>query len=179
MPTSTQKILLLSDTHGHVHPRILALASEVDAVIHAGDIGDPVILDSLRATTDTVLAVQGNNDTTAKWAKARAGSDPSTLPLSDHLDLPGGTLTVEHGHTANPVARRHAVLRRRYPDSRLIVYGHSHRQAIDQEQIPWVVNPGAAGRSRTYGGSGCIVLTISRSRWHLAPYQFALDSSKK
>jgi len=90
------------------------------------------------------------------------------------LALPGGRLAVEHGHKVNPVARRHALLRARYPHARLILYGHSHRQLIDDQAMPWVVNPGAAGRSRTFGGSGCVLLTAGARRWELQAFQVPL-----
>ena len=35
-----KKILLLSDTHGHIDERILKYAQEADEIWHAGDIGD-------------------------------------------------------------------------------------------------------------------------------------------
>jgi putative phosphoesterase len=173
MVVESVRVLLLSDTHGQLHPEILALARSTDLVIHAGDIGDSSILDQLADGGRHVHAVRGNNDVEAKWP-ARTQSTLEALPLKDTLTLPGGVLSVEHGHRRNPVRKRHGLLRAAYPEARLVLYGHSHRQVIDDGQTPWVVNPGAAGRSRTYGGSGCVVLTASTREWRVEAFRFAL-----
>ena len=173
MPRAARRILLLSDTHGQLHPEILALAGKVDLVVHAGDIGDPQILEDLSDEDRPVHAVRGNNDVSAKWP-VTASMPLDTLPLTESITLPGGVLAVEHGHRRNPVKARHDQLRKAYPDARLVLYGHSHRQLIDDERTPWIVNPGAAGRSRTYGGSGCVVLTASLAGWRLEALRFAL-----
>jgi putative phosphoesterase len=170
--------LLLSDTHGQVHPSILQLAQRADLVIHAGDIGNPEILDQLAAGGTELFAVFGNNDTPSKWPP-EAIDLLRKLPETARVELPGGTITVEHGHRANPVSARHHILRQRHADSRLVVYGHSHRWCIDDETTPWIVNPGAAGRSRTYGGSSCLLLSASAKGWHLQPHRFPLASWKR
>jgi putative phosphoesterase len=167
------RILLLSDTHGQVHPEILALAAEADAIVHAGDIGHPRVLEELSAAGRPLLAVRGNNDVPGKWPADALGV-LEELPLTASLDLPGGRLAVEHGDRANPVARRHAVLRSRHAGARLVLYGHSHRQLIDDDAEPWVVNPGAAGRSRTYGGAGCVLLRATTEAWSLEALRFNL-----
>jgi len=52
------------------------------------------------------------------------------------------------------------------------VYGHTHRKVIDDFRRPWVVNPGAAGATRTRGGASCLVLTASEALWKLDSYRF-------
>ena len=168
-----ERVLLLSDTHGHLHPAIRELAASVDHIVHAGDIGDLDILRQLATGGANLLAIRGNNDSGPRYPS----DDRKTLgELAEHahLELPGGILVTEHGHRSNPAKRRHAILRARYPHARLVVYGHSHRQVIDDAETPWVVNPGAAGRSRTYGGAGCVVLTIRGTKWGLEALRFAL-----
>ena len=179
MPRRPNKVrlLLLSDTHGQVHPQILALAGGVDMIVHAGDIGHPDVLAALTSAGQVLHAVRGNNDVASKWpADGRALLDALDDQLA--IELPGGVLVAEHGDRVNPAARRHELLRAGHPQARLIVYGHSHRQVIDDAVTPWVVNPGAAGRSRTYGGAGCVVLTASTQRWELAPFRFVLGRLK-
>ncbi len=63
-------------------------------------------------------------------------------------------------------------MRRDYADARLVVYGHSHYKCADQEASPWIVNPGAAGRVRTYGGPAICLLEASTREWRLAITQF-------
>ena len=113
-----------------------------------------------------IIAVVGNNDLPSKWPEQERG-ELASLSDSAVLDLPGGRLAIEHGHRFNPVIQRHAKLRKRHPDVRAIVYGHSHRLSIDQEGHPWVLNPGAAGRSRTFGGPSCLVLIVSMRGWQV------------
>lgn len=160
------RVLLVSDTHATLHPEVEALAVKADLVLHAGDVGSAEVLKRL----GPVRAVTGNNDTAAKWQGAKA----KLQALDDvlNVELPSGTVVVEHGHHALPASPRHERLRARHPDARLIVYGHSHRQVLDQDASPWVVNPGAAGRVRTYGGASCVLLLASERRWTLKPYRF-------
>jgi putative phosphoesterase len=172
-----ERVLLLSDTHGHLHPAIRELAASVDHIVHAGDIGDLDILRKLATGGANLLAIRGNNDSGPRYPS----DDRKTLgELAEHahLELPGGILVTEHGHRSNPAKRRHAILRARYPHARLVVYGHSHRQCIDSSGNPMIANPGAAGRSRTFGGSGCILLAASARTWELQALQFPLGDWK-
>ena len=160
------RVLLVSDTHATLHSEVEALAAKADLVLHAGDVGSAEVLERL----GPVRAVSGNNDTAAKWRGATAKLHALDEVLT--VDLPGGSIVVEHGHRANPAGRRHERLRARHPDAQLIVYGHSHRLVVDQDATPWVVNPGAAGRVRTYGGASCVLLHASERRWTLTAYRF-------
>lgn len=169
---STCRVLILSDTHGCVHPAILELAQDCEYIVHAGDIGAAPVLALLRECGQ-LIAVRGNNDTPGLW-----GQDADWLEGIEQdaaLSLPGGSLAVIHGHQFVPVAVRHEKLRRHYPEARVVVYGHSHWLAVDQVTEPWIVNPGAAGRSRTHGGPSCLLLDASRTEWRLQSCQFRLD----
>ena len=103
----------------------------------------------------------GNNDIASKW-------DPNehrrleSLPWEAALSLPGGRLAVTHVHQIESVERRHGWLRERYPDVRVVVYGHTHRRCIDRSARPWIVNPGVAGRNRTFGGPSLVVIDMRR-----------------
>lgn len=165
------RVMLVADTHGFVDPRIAGLASACDTVVHAGDVGSSRVLRSLRARRTRVLAVRGNNDTPLKWpASERALL--RRLPRVLEIILPGGTVVVVHGDQILPASRRHALLRRRYPRARLIVYGHTHRLRYDRRTLPWVLNPGAAGRSRTHGGPSCAILNIGARAWRVEMRRF-------
>ena len=56
-----KKILLISDTHGYIDDVILKYAKKADLVIHAGDIGDINVIDSLSKVSN-LRAVYGNID---------------------------------------------------------------------------------------------------------------------
>src|ERR1700760_639262 len=64
--TSPTILGLISDTHGLLRPSALTALRGSSLIIHAGDVGDPQILDALREIAP-VTAVRGNVDTAA-WA---------------------------------------------------------------------------------------------------------------
>jgi putative phosphoesterase len=155
------KIGILSDTHGFIHPDIIALITRCDFAVHAGDIIDEKTLLSLKPK-HPLIAVQGNND-----------AHLSQLKTVEKLTLLGGEIVVEHGHLHGQMQPSHASLRAAYPNAKLIIYGHTHQQIVDKTASPWVVNPGAAGRVRNHGGSKCMLLTIqSATDWRVKSYTF-------
>ena len=164
------RVALLADTHGALDPRVVALADTCDRVVHAGDVGAADILERLRRPAGPPIAVAGNNDTRRHWP---AGQEAvlDGLPEEAELALPGGRLVVIHGHRQR-ARDRHRRLRARFPDAAAVVCGHSHREAIDTADSPWVLNPGAAGRSRAHGGPGCLVLTADPAGWSVASHRF-------
>jgi len=143
------RIALIADIHGRLDTRIAEAVRGADMLVHAGDVGDGVE-DAMTRLADRVVIVHGNND-----------PEDSGWPASETLDLPGGQLVVIHGHQW-PARTRHRKLRERFPEVRAIVCGHSHRRVLENEVAPWVLNPGAAGRSRAYGGPGWLELIATR-----------------
>ena len=161
-----QTVAIISDTHGFLNKDIAEVIKQCDIAVHAGDVGNADVIAAIQPKSGQVYLVKGNNDIAPKWPVEQK-SMLAQLPEHIELDLPGGKLAVIHGHRQNPLAARHTLLRKLYSTARVIVYGHSHRLCIDQEHIPWVLNPGAAGKSRTYGGATCLVLHVSHNHWHL------------
>ncbi len=162
------RVLLIADTHGLLDARILTLGHECDLILHAGDIGGKAVIQALQGTGRPWLAVRGNNDLPGSWGD---GSD-DRLPERLWIELPTGLIGLLHGHQHNPVGARHARLRDDFFETRAVVYGHSHRLVCDLDERPWVLNPGAAGRVRTYGGPSCILLHIHGERWQPEPIRF-------
>jgi putative phosphoesterase len=165
------KVGIVSDTHGFIDPRIIDVVAKCDIAVHAGDIGNANSLVSLETRLGYITAVRGNNDVAGYWP-VNDRVYLQNIPEIRHLDLPGGRLSVEHGYAALQQSDPHEVLRQKYPDSRVIVYGHSHQRIIDTGATPWVINPGASGRSRTYGGPSCLVLATSEEAWEVSEYSF-------
>lgn len=161
------RVAIIADTHGFLDPRIAEEVAASDIAVHAGDIGGADVLLAMKPGQQ-VVAVKGNNDVADKW-------DPhevhvlETLPTEAVVDLPGGQLVVVHGDDALPAADRHEQLRQRYPRARAIAYGHSHQLSLDDSAEPWILNPGAAGRTRTYGGPSCLILECDQSQWRVEP----------
>lgn len=122
-----RRIGLISDTHGLLRPEALALLRGADHIIHGGDIGDPAILEALRAIAP-VTAVRGNNDHGA-WARR--------LPHSATLRM--GKLSIGVVHDLKEWAGE---------GCRVVVSGHSHKPRIEERDGVLYVNPGSAGPRR-------------------------------
>jgi putative phosphoesterase len=130
--------LLIADTH--VPKRAKDLPSPVwdevsraDVVIHAGDWVDVSLLDELERRARRLVACWGNND-----------GDELRRRLLERADevLGGMRFTVTHETGAS--GGRDARMARLYPDTDVLVFGHSH--------IPWdttadtglrLLNPGS------------------------------------
>ena len=122
---------VISDTHGLLRPEALDKLRGVDAIVHAGDIGDPEILGQLRKIAP-VTAVRGNIDTSARG---------STLPETKVLEIGGVSLYVLHNVQEldlDPAAAGFAA----------VIFGHSHKPLIDWRKGVLFFNPGSAGPKR-------------------------------
>ena len=135
MPVS---LVLTSDTHIPHRSRDLphALWTAIDAadvVVHAGDWVDVALLDELERRSTRLLGVHGNND---------HGPLRERLPEVARAEIEGIRIAVVH-ETGDRTGReaRCAV---RFPDTDVLVFGHSH--------IPWdttaatglrLLNPGS------------------------------------
>jgi len=170
MPQNSVSVALLADTHGRLDHRVEQVARTAAIVVHAGDVGGRDILDTLGRTGARVIAVAGNNDTPRHWPEADFEVLQS-LPDCARLELPGGLLAVEHGHRF-PARTRHDRLRRVYPEASAVVCAHSHRRVLDCSTTPWILNPGACGRSRAYGGPGCLLLHARPNEWTIEEFRF-------
>ena len=134
-----KKILLLSDTHGHLDKKIIDYISQADQVWHAGDIGNPMVLDNLTALKP-LRAVYGNID-----------GHEIRLQAPEVLDFNCEGVSVLMLHIAgypgryNPQAR--ALITKHKP--KLLICGHSHILKVmqDKKNNHLHMNPGAAGIS--------------------------------
>jgi putative phosphoesterase len=121
---------VIADTHGLLRPSALAALAGSDAIVHAGDIGDPVVLDGLRAIAP-VTAVRGNVD--LQWAR--------DLPDRATLALEARRILVLHDLKDLAIDTGHA----RFD---VVVSGHSHVPKVEWREAVLYVNPGSAGRRR-------------------------------
>jgi uncharacterized protein len=125
------KIGIISDTHGLLRPEALLRLSDVDHIIHGGDIGGPDIVSALRDLAP-VTAIRGNVDT-GDWARE--------FPETACVRLAEWSIFVLHNRKAlrfDPVAA----------GIDLVVSGHSHVPKIDEVDGVHYLNPGSAGRRR-------------------------------
>ena len=168
-PQSTT-VAIISDTHSVLDPRIAEVICHADIAVHAGDIGCASVLSSMHPKTGRVIAVAGNNDHAISWPVEHSKVFES-IPEIAKLELPGGCLAIEHGHRHGFKTPDHQSLREAHPDVKLIIYGHTHQQVIDDSSIPWVANPGAAGATRTNGGPSYMLLTASEQDWTIESFR--------
>lgn len=126
------RIGVISDTHGLLRPAALHALRDSRLILHAGDIGDPEILERL-AQIAPVLAVRGNNDF-GDWA-ARL---PETL-ITDCV--PGLRVLIVHDLKTLACDVRAA-------GCAVVVSGHSHRPLIERRDGVLYLNPGSAGPRR-------------------------------
>jgi uncharacterized protein len=122
---------LISDTHGLLRPEALAALQGVDAIIHAGDIGAPQVVERL-AQIAPVTAVRGNNDRGA-WAEK--------LAATETLEIGGVRLYVLHDLKELALDPRAAGLA-------AVIAGHSHQPRLQERDGVLFVNPGSAGPRR-------------------------------
>lgn len=169
--TSSKKIRIgvLSDTHGWIDPSVCKILAGSDHIVHAGDVMGASVIQTLEDLVgrERVVAVAGNNDVN--------GSGVDDLPAVAEVPLPGGTLVVTHGDQFG-MTPTHERLREAWPGARAIVYGHTHKLVCDQEGLPWVLNPGAAGRTRVHNGPSCLMLTVDNGGWMVEAHQFELSN---
>lgn len=166
------RIAIISDTHAVLDERIADLIKQTDIAIHAGDICCGSVLEKMHPKLGHVLAVTGNNDHHTIWPSEQK-EIVEALPDVAEIQLPGGLLVVEHGHTHGHHQPDHASLRKAHAQAKVIVYGHTHVQVCDRDESPWVINPGAAGATRTRGGPACLILTANQlGNWTIDPFRF-------
>ncbi len=125
------RIGVISDTHGLLRPEALDALRGSDFIIHAGDVGDPEILEKLRAIAP-VTAVRGNIDR-GGWATA--------LPKTDVLEVAQTSIYILHILTdldLKPEAAGFSA----------VIYGHSHVPKIEARKGVLYLNPGSAGPRR-------------------------------
>ena len=148
MPIHT--IGLISDTHGLLRPQVHQALAGVELILHAGDVGGDEILDELGLIAP-VRAVYGNTDPLG---------DPRLRESIDEV-VGGVSIHVSHGHeVGSPTPAR---LLARYA-AQVIVYGHTHRQLVNNVDGRLVVNPGAAGPRRFKLEPSVARLTIADGR---------------
>ena len=151
MSPNPKTIGLISDTHGLLRPQALRALEGSDLIIHAGDVGDPEILEALK-TIAPVFAVRGNVDT-EPWALA--------LPETEVIETDPATIYVLHDIHAldlDPAAA----------EFQIIVSGHSHRPARTEHGGVLFLNPGSAGPRRFDLPVTVARLDVSHQPWSVA-----------
>ena len=125
------KVGIISDTHGLLRPEAAEELQGSEFIIHAGDIGKGEIIESLSEVAP-VTAVYGNID---------KGETRSLYTHDAVLQVRGCYIYVLHIIDELNID----------PDAagfQVVVYGHSHKPAIERKNGVLYVNPGSAGPRR-------------------------------
>jgi putative phosphoesterase len=125
------RIGLISDTHGLLRPEALNALQGSELIIHAGDVGNPEIIDALKVIAP-VIAVRGNIDKGA-WASA--------LPQTSVIEAGSALIYVLHDiHELDldPAAA----------GFNIVISGHSHKPGRTDVSGVLYINPGSAGPQR-------------------------------
>jgi putative phosphoesterase len=131
MATPQQTIGLISDTHGLLRPEAVEALRGSHHIVHAGDVGDPGILDELRRLAP-VTVVRGNVDT-ERWAE--------DWPTWAHVGVGAVSIYVIHDLAAMDIDAAAA-------EYRAVVSGHSHQPGWRAHRGVLFINPGSAGPRR-------------------------------
>ena len=145
-----RKIGLISDTHGLLREEALRGLRGSDLIIHAGDVGDPDILEALRKIAP-VVAVRGNVDT-AEWAKS----------LPETAVVEAGAVNIYVLHDANALD-----LGPRAAGFQIVVSGHSHKPLQTERNGVMFLNPGSAGPRRFHLPITVALLDLTAQPWRV------------
>lgn len=122
---------VIADTHGLIRREALEAMLGSDLIVHAGDIGNARVIESLR-TIAPVVAVRGNIDK-GEWA--------DTLPKFEIVEVGQILLYVVHDLNdldLDPAAAGFSA----------VISGHSHKPSIQRQKGVLLLNPGSAGLRR-------------------------------
>jgi putative phosphoesterase len=122
---------VISDTHGLLRPEAVEALLGVDLILHAGDVGSPEVLETLKEIAP-VVAVRGNNDK-GHWAE--------DLPQWEVAEV--GSISIYMIHDVKEIDL--------VPEAagfQVVVSGHSHKPSVKKHKGVMYVNPGSAGPRR-------------------------------
>jgi hypothetical protein len=153
------RLLLLADTHiprraRDLPAQVWAEIGKVDVVLHAGDWVAPELLDALTARAARLVACWGNNDGPVLRSR-----------LPERADVLLEALHFTVIHETGSAAGREARMSRLYPDTDVLVFGHSH--------IPWdttsstglrLLNPGSPTDRRRQPSCTYMTATVETSQ---------------
>jgi putative phosphoesterase len=142
------RIGIISDTHGLLRPEAERALRGVKLIIHAGDVGNPEILDRLRRIAP-VFAVRGNVDSDP-WAQE--------LPTATVVEAEGASFYVLHN-------LRELDLKSEAGNLDFVVSGHTHHPAQEERNGVVYLNPGSAGPRRFNLPVTLAIIDLAKRPW--------------
>ncbi len=122
---------VISDTHGLLRPQAVQALIGVDHILHAGDVGDPLILDKLRWIAP-LTAIRGNVDVSGVCRE---------LPATYVVELGRRYFYLVHSIHDLDLSPKAAGIA-------VVVSGHTHRAEMLERDGVLYLNPGSAGPRR-------------------------------
>lgn len=119
---------VISDTHGRLPHSVSEAFEGVDLIIHAGDIGEPEIIEALKKIAPTI-AVRGNMDF-GQWAQQ--------LSIEKTIEINQTRLVVLHDVFRLKLKPGNAA-------PHVVISGHTHRPLQEENRGVLYINPGSAG----------------------------------
>ncbi len=108
---------------------LLSHLERADLILHAGDLMDVSLLEELESYAPT-LAVRGN-------------LDPPDERLPEAREFEFGGVRVAVIHDSGPKRGRRKRMGRRFPNARVVVFGHSHIPFLEEDGNLLLLNPGS------------------------------------
>ena len=137
------KIGVISDTHGHLDPRVEKIFAGVDHILHAGDIGYASIILELEFIAP-VTAVLGNTDGDISFHETESVTLAEKKFLVHHI--------VSPHELSEKVQMR---ITREKPAA--VVFGHTHKKFAETVNGILFFNPGYAGKPK-FGAERSVAL---------------------
>ena len=128
---------LISDTHipdraNKIPQKVFDAFSDVDLIIHAGDLTSLKVIEELENIAP-VVAIQGNMDR-AKGIK---------LPIAKTMEIEGLKIGITHGEVYPRADTQQLVYIAKELDANILITGHSHQPKIEQTDGVLLINPGS------------------------------------
>ncbi|MEC8090268.1 MAG: metallophosphoesterase family protein [Bacteroidota bacterium] len=133
-----KKILLLSDTHGHVDDHMIKYLKKSDEVWHAGDIGTTQVTDTI-LSLKPLRAVFGNIDN----HELRLSFPEELLFECEDLNIYMTHIGGRPGRYAKGISEKIKSIK-----PKIFICGHSHILKIQYDKVNQLlfINPGAIGK---------------------------------
>ena len=148
---------VISDTHGLLRTEAVAALAGSELIIHAGDVGDPDILETLE-TIAPVHVVRGNVDR-EPWTQR--------FPMTDLIEAGSCSIYVVHDLYTMDIDSSAA-------NVDMVIFGHSHQPSIEQKHGIWLLNPGSAGPRRFDYPVSVAKVEVQRNQLHAEIVELAV-----
>jgi putative phosphoesterase len=150
MEKNVKRIGIISDTHGLLRDEAVHALRGSDLIIHAGDVGGPEIIETLKQIAP-VVAVRGNTDHD-EWGK--------TLPVTAVAETGSVLIYVIHDIQELDIDPAGGGFQ-------MVVSGHSHKPSKSERDGVTYLNPGSAGPRRFQLPVAIARLDLSFQPWRI------------